>query len=89
MRMHEALKIIKAPDKGYMVKFELKNGVMLEGDNFPDNHAGEDLIPTEEEAWALAARFAKKMVGKAVNIFVVDEHFRPVDGYRERYIKNR
>lgn len=89
MRMAEAMKIIEGEEGGYMVSFEWKEGEMLRSDHFPDKHAGESLIPTEMEAWMLAAEFAKKMRGKAVNLYVVEHNFSPVDGYRTRYIENR
>ena len=92
MKMAEALKIIVAGDvrpKGYMVTFDWKEGPILRSDHFPDKHAGEPLIESEEEAWNLAAAFAWKTVGKCVNIYVIGDDFCPVPGYRSRKIDNR
>lgn len=84
MKMKDAMAIINHdPNKGYMVSFELVDGYLLRSDNFPDKHAGEELIPTESEAWELAFKFAMKMKGKAVNVYVVNSDFQPVPGYRE------
>ena len=89
MKIDDAMDIINGVPKGYMVRFEWKEGSMLRGDHFPDKHAGEKLIDTEWEAWVLASEFADKMRGRAVNLYVIDDKFKPVNGYHERYIKNR
>lgn len=89
MKMKEAMKIIEGHNDGFMVSFEWKRGGVLYSDHFPDKHAGEELVHPEKEAWLLAAEFAKKTVGKAVNIYVVKSNFVPVDGCREKYIENR
>lgn len=89
MKMAEAKKIMNAtPD--YMVSFEHVEGGMLRSDYFPDKYAGEPLIPTEEEAWQLAQRFATATRGKCVNIHIIKGvDFTPVNGYRKRMIENR
>ena len=91
MRLAEALKIINSKEepKGFMVSFEHKDGCILRGDHFPDKYAGEELIQTEDEAWALAKKFAAKTKGHCINIYVVDENFSPVPGYEFRKIENR
>ncbi len=89
MKIADAMDIINGVPKGYMVRFKWKEGWLLRGDYFPDKHAGEKLIDTEREAWALASQFADKMRGKIVNLYVADDNFKPVNGYREKYIKNR
>lgn len=94
MKMSEAISIIGGGQKkmGYMVSFEWADHGILKGDHFPDKHAGEDLIPTEEEAWTLAMLFANKtrnLPVPAVNIFVRDQDYNPVPGYEEKEIKNR
>ena len=89
MLMAEAQAIIDGVGLGYMVSFGWVEGSCLRLDFFPDKHAGEDLIPTEEEAWLLAERFAEKTKGRAVNIYVMDATFSPVAGYEDRSIKNR
>lgn len=91
MKMKEALELIeKKNDGGFMVTFEWKkDNILLMSDYFPDKHAGEPLIKTEEEAWALAAKFAEAMKGKVVNLYVIKSDFVPVDNYKEKYIKNR
>ena len=88
MKMKEAMKIIEGPEDVFMVSFEWRGDGVLTGDHFPDKHAGEELISTEEEAWKLAAEFAKKTVGKAVNIYVVNADFIPVAGWYEKAIEN-
>ncbi len=89
MKYKEALKIIEQAKKpkGYMVSFEVKDRSILRSDHFPDKHAGEKLIPTEEEAWDLARQFANATNSNFVNIYVVDQDFGPVSGYSERTLK--
>lgn len=90
MQYREALRIInEGLNRGFMVSFEWKNGCVLVSDHFPDKHAGEKLIETEEEAWELARRFAAQTVGKCVNIYVTKQDFTPVEGYRTKYMGNR
>jgi len=90
MKYYEALKIInEGMNLGYMVSFEWKRGGILASDHFPDKHAGEKLIETEEEAWELARKFASQTKGKVVNIYVVYGDFTPVKNYKDRYIENR
>jgi len=91
MLMHEAMRVINDDPKpmGYMVSFERKEGRFLASDHFPDKHRGEPLIPTEEEAWALAQKFAAKTVGRCVNVYVMAHDFVPVPGYEARKIENR
>lgn len=89
MRMNEAVAIINMERTGYMVHFEHVEGSILRSDHFPDKHAGEALIGTEEEAWVLAAKFAAATVGKCVNFYVIGSDFRPVPRYAERMIVNR
>lgn len=81
MKFEEALSIINGKEKqGYMVSFEIKEGVLLKSDHFPDKHAGELLIPTEAEAWDLAKRFAKAHPNTH-NVYVIDGSFSPVKEY--------
>lgn len=89
MKMKEVMEIIEGCKGGFMVSLEWKKGSILSSDHFPDKHGGEDLIPTEKEAWLLADEFAKKTVGKAVNIYVMNSDFTPVKGYRKKHIENR
>lgn len=90
MKMKEAQAIIDAPyATGYMVSFEHLDGLGLRSDHFPDKHAGEPLIETKIEAWSLADRFARKTVGRCVNIYVIDSNFNPVPGYKRLMIENR
>lgn len=77
MKYQEALDIINRK-KGYMVLFDVKEGIMLRSDYFPEKHAGESLIETVEEACDLAEKFAKATDGKVVNIYVVDNTFSPI-----------
>ncbi len=94
MKMQQALEVMNSIpaatcEKGYMVSFEHVDGGMLQSDHFPDKHAGETLIETEEEAWAMAKKFASTTVGKCVNVYVVGANFVPVRGYALRKIENR
>jgi hypothetical protein len=92
MKYEAALEIMARgikPPPGYMVSFERVEGRMLAGDPFPDKHAGEKLIPSEDEAWNLARVFANATRGKYVNIMVVDSEFHPVDDYLSKRIENR
>ena len=91
MKMAEAMAIIDSDDHkpGFMVSFERAGDGFLRGDYFPDKHAGEPLIPTEEEAWEIARKFASKTYGRCVHIYVVDSTFSPVKDYKDKYIVNR
>lgn len=73
---------------GFMVHFEVRERSMLSSRYFPDKHAGEKLIKTEEEAWDLAHRFAKATPENYVNIYVIHGvNFVPVTGYNARAIR--
>lgn len=88
MKMAEAMSIINDKPPGYMVSFERHHeGCKLSSDHFPDKHAGEKLIETEQEAWRLAQRFADKMGNRIVNVYVIGSDFVPVLGYRNRIIR--
>ncbi len=89
MKMAEAEAIMRNEPNGFMVSFDWKDGGILRSDHFPDKHGGEPLIPTEKEAWLMAAEFARAMRGKVVNIYVTKSDFVPVDDYRKKYIENR
>ena len=89
MKILEAMKIIGGKKLGFMVSFEWKEGCIVRSDHFPDKRAGEKLLATEEEAWALAKMFAKKTKGKVVNIYVIDENFCPIKNYKDKMIENR
>lgn len=91
MKIEEAMAIIqgKAAPQGFMVEFEHAGDGFLRGDHFPDKHTGEPLIPTEDEAWELARKFAQKTKGKCVNIYVVKSDFSPVLDYEQKMIENR
>lgn len=89
MRMAEADRIISdgIKSRGYRVSFEKVDGRFLVSDYFPDRE--EPMIENEEEAWILASKFASATFGKCINIYVVDDHYRPVSGYDRRMIHNR
>lgn len=90
MKYQEALRIIREGlNPGYMVSLERVEANMLCVDYFPDQAAGEELIPTEHEAWKLAKAFAKKTHGKYVHIYVVKSNYIPVPDYRQLMIENR
>ena len=92
MKMREAMNIMEDKPKpaGFMVHFEKVVGSMLHSDYFPDVHAGEPPIPTEEEAWQMAAQFAAKTRKRCINVYVVRrEDFTPVPDYAQRKIENR
>lgn len=90
MKWNDAVNFILRADcknRGYRVSFErAENGVLI-SDFFPDRD--ETLIHSEERAWELAEQFARNTKQWAVNIYVVDENFSPVEGYEKRRIKNR
>ena len=88
MKFQEALDIINKKEKGYMVSFEVRERGLLRSDHFPDKHADELLIPTEDEAWRLAERFAKATGSDTVNIYVIDNTFSPVKGYDKKKLKS-
>lgn len=87
MKYEEALEIINKKERGFMVSFEVRERSILKSDHFPDKHAGEPLIPTEEEAWELAEKFARATGDEVVNIYVVDHTFSPVKGYLSKKLK--
>lgn len=92
MKMQEALEIMGDAQKpaGFMVHFEWAGDGFLRSDYFPDVHYGEPPIATEAEAWQMASQFAAKTHKRSVNVYVIRrEDFVPVQGYRERTIKNR
>lgn len=91
MKFADVMEIIEGINKtfGFMVHFEHAGDGFLRSDYFPDKHKGEKLIETEKKAWDLAKRFAAKTRGKCVNIYVVDQSFAPVKGYKNKEIRNR
>lgn len=87
MKMQEARDIINKISKGFMISFEDYDGRGFRGHHFPDKHAGESLIPTEEEAWALAKLFAENCPKSYVNIHVINCDFTSVGDEKLRDIK--
>ncbi len=87
MKLKEAMSIIDKKERGFMVTFEKVEGSTLKSDHFPDKHAGEDLIPSEKEAWDLAERFSLATPKQYVNIYVIDQTFSPVSGYDKKKFK--
>ena len=86
MKLEQAKKIIKDSKKastGFRVHFETYSGYKYKGDYFPDND--EAPLKTESEAWKLASDFAKADK-TAINVYVVDIKFRPVEGYKEKVL---
>lgn len=74
--------------KGFMVEFEHRiHRTLLKSGHFPDKHVGASLIETEEKAWELARKFAEILPQEYVNIFVIKEDFRPVEGYEEKKLR--
>lgn len=89
MKMQDAVRIINDHERGFMVNFEQVSkggeGSVMKSDHFPDKNDGEDLIKTEEKAWEIARRFAAAVNPKEyVNIYVIDQTFRPVAGYDDK-----
>jgi hypothetical protein len=88
VKLNEAKDIIsgKHARKGYVVTFETRVRGGLLSDHFPDVHAGEPGITSEEEAWDLAGRFARaEHKAEVVNVYVVHaNNFMPVSGYDGR-----
>ena len=92
MKMQEALNIMGDTPKqaGFLVHFQKVVGALLHSGYFPDVDAGEPPIPTENEAWQMAAQFAAKTHKRYINVFVVRrEDFTPVPDYAKRQIENR
>ena len=90
MKMIDALKIIgnRNDPEGFMVEFERIERGILTSDHFPDKHAGEPLIKTEEEAWELARKFAENTSEKDyVNVYVIKQDFYPVEGYEKKVLR--
>ncbi|MFH1648574.1 MAG: hypothetical protein ABIA11_02500 [Patescibacteria group bacterium] len=88
MKMSEANKIIeRGPSlKGYRVSFEKKTRALLFSNYFPEDD--EPMIPTEDEAWEIAQKFAEKSRGIYVNIYITDQSYNPVKGYQTKIIRN-
>lgn len=64
-------------EKGYMVHFQIKRGdTLYKSEFFPEINL-EPLIKTKKEAWALADKFIHNCGKYAVNVYVVDENFKP------------
>lgn len=89
MKFEHAMGIINKSEIGFMVHFEILDGVLLKSDFFPDKYAGEKLIQSEVEAWELARRFAKATNENTVNIYVINDKFLPVTGYEEKTLKKK
>ncbi len=89
MKMSEAMAIIGGKKLGFLITFDWAGDGFLRSDHFPDLHSGENPIETKQAAWELAKLFASKLPRRAVNIYVVDQDFKPVDNYKEKEIKNR
>lgn len=93
MKLQAALDLIEQGKKyqecppGFMVNYQHKEGVILCSGHFPDKHGGEPLIPTEDEAWALAEQFAAFAPSDYVNIYVIKGNFVPVENYKERKLR--
>ena len=83
MKLQEALDIIENSKKEwFMVAFEKRDRSMLTSGHFPDVHAGEAGIETEDEAWDLARKFAAATKAlEYVNIYVIGKDFAPVADY--------
>lgn len=99
MKISEANKIINSlftePKKrtsnktGFMVSFEKREGRILASGYFPDKHLGEKLIPTVDEAWTYAKKFAAAAPDEFENIYVIDHEFSPQgkDGYYSKKLR--
>jgi len=82
VKMADAERIM---DDGYRVSFEWRRGMLLSLDYFPEH--GEPLIPTEEDAWRVAEKFAATAPDNICNIYVINRDCRPVDGYEARMMR--
>lgn len=90
MKMQEAMNIISSNSSkkmGYRISFDKVGSGILSSDYFPEKN--EPLIENEEEAWNLAKMFASKTSDSYVNIYVIDQDFRPVAGYSNKVLKRR
>ena len=88
MKMSEAEDIISGKNlrSGYVVCFEVRSHGVLTSDHFPNVHAGEAGIATEDLAWELAGKFARAQhTAPVVNVFVRHaSNFCPVTDYQSR-----
>lgn len=82
MKMLDAKKLMEKA-AGYRVHFERRNGGMLESDYFPERD--EPAIVDLEDAWKLAAQWAKVDPQVYVNIYVINGFdWCPVPNYQQR-----
>lgn len=90
MKMKVAMEIIdtyeehKNRQPGYMVEFEHRKHSILASGHFPDANKGDELIPTETKAWDLANRFNEATNSDYVNIYVIDQNYRPVANHANK-----
>lgn len=68
---------------GFRVNFSIKDGHILKGDHFPERD--EPMIKTEQQAWKLATEFAHAHPN-AVDIYVVNQDWLPVQGYNQKIL---
>ncbi len=83
----EDVEVKRTEQEGFMVEFEKRKNGLLRSGHFPDKHAGESLIKTEEEAWELARKFAENSSKDYVNIYVIRQDFCPVQGYQKKILR--
>ena len=93
MKMEQAMQIIDddtlEDEKGFLVCFEQVVGIsriILMSDYFPEVLQGESPIPTEEQAWELALKFADKMKNRVYNIHVICSDFSRSKLYRDKVL---
>lgn len=85
MNIEEASNLINKVPKGFRVRYGKIKSCFLGYGQFPE----DSLIPHEELAWTWAKLIADAAKGEIVDLYVIDDRGRPVDGYEKRKIVNR
>jgi len=90
MNLRDAEAIIEERERRaqeFIVCFERLEGSILCSDCVP---AGDEpKFKSESEAWSFARKLAMATRGRLVNFYVACSDWRPVDGYKSKYIENR
>lgn len=85
MKLKKAIEKIEKSEKhinlGFRVHFETFEGYKYAGDYFPERD--EPMFKTATEAWKMAEKFAKASK-LHLNVYVIDEHYKPVRNYKEQ-----
>jgi hypothetical protein len=68
--------------QAYLIHFSRRAAGGFVGDYVPADMP----FSTESEAWTFARKFAQATKETYFNIYVVDHHYKPVVGYREKML---